>query len=54
VTPDERAPFHLWSFRFLRHDGALGSCPVTRDGKAATCGFSVDLIKGALDDGRPC
>jgi hypothetical protein len=27
---------------------------ISRDGKAATCDFSVDLIKGALDGGRPC
>jgi hypothetical protein len=37
----------------LKRAGSL-SCSVTRDGKAATCDFSVDLIKGALDDGRPC
>lgn len=29
-------------------------CSITVDRKNASCDFSVDLIKGALDDGRPC
>jgi hypothetical protein len=37
----------------LKRAGSL-SCSITRDGKTATCDFSVDLIKGALDGGRPC
>ena len=37
----------------LKRAGAL-SCSITKDGKTATCDFSVDLIKGSLDDGRPC
>jgi hypothetical protein len=37
----------------LKRAGAL-SCSTTTDGKNATCDFSVDVIKGALDDGRPC
>ena len=37
----------------LKRAGLL-SCSITKDGKAATCDFSVDLIKGALDGGRPC
>jgi hypothetical protein len=37
----------------LKRAGSL-SCSMTGDRKAATCDFSVDLIKGGLDDGRPC
>ena len=37
----------------MKRAGAL-VCSVTRDGRNATCDFSIDLIKGALDSGRPC
>jgi hypothetical protein len=37
----------------MKRAGAL-MCSVTRDGRNATCDFSVDLLKGVLDDGRPC
>ena len=37
----------------LKRVGSLG-CSITKDGKAATCDFSVDLIRGSLDGGRPC
>jgi len=37
----------------MKRAGAL-VCSVTRDGLAATCDFSIDLIKGALDSGKPC
>jgi hypothetical protein len=37
----------------MKRAGML-TCSVTRDGRSATCDFSVDLIKGALDGGRPC
>jgi len=37
----------------LRRAGSL-SCSIAKDGKTASCDFSVDLIKGALGDGRPC
>ena len=37
----------------MKRAGAL-TCSITRDGRSATCDFSVDLIKGALDGGRPC
>lgn len=37
----------------MKRAGSL-TCSITRDGKSATCDFSVDLIKGVLDGGRPC
>lgn len=37
----------------LKRAGAL-SCSITGDGKNASCDFAIDMIKGALDDGRPC
>ena len=37
----------------LKRAGAL-SCSITADGKTAACDFAIDMIKGALDDGRPC
>ena len=37
----------------MKRAGAL-TCSITRDGRQATCDFSVDLIKGTLDGGRPC
>ncbi len=37
----------------MKRAGAL-TCSVSRDGRSATCDFSVDLLKGPLDDGRPC
>jgi hypothetical protein len=30
------------------------SCSLARNGKAATCDYAIDLVKGALADGRPC
>jgi hypothetical protein len=33
--------------------GAL-SCSLAKSGKDATCDFSLDLIKGALESGRVC
>ena len=29
-------------------------CSVSRDGRSASCDFSIDLIQGTLDDGQPC
>lgn len=37
----------------MKRAGAL-VCTVSRDGRNATCDFSVDLINGVLDSGRPC
>ena len=37
----------------LKRAGAL-VCSVTRNRRTATCDFSIDLINGALDSGRPC
>lgn len=37
----------------IKRAGPL-SCSLSRDGRAASCDFSVDLRKGALDEGRPC
>jgi hypothetical protein len=37
----------------LKRAGAL-SCSITADGKNASCDFAIDMITGALDDGRPC
>jgi hypothetical protein len=37
----------------MKRAGSL-TCGVTRDGRSATCDFSVDLINGALAGGRPC
>ena len=37
----------------MKRAGPL-SCSMSKDGKNASCDFSVDLIKGALDQGRPC
>ena len=39
--------------RKIKQVGKL-SCSLAGNGKDATCDFSLDLIKGALDDGRPC
>lgn len=37
----------------IKRAGAL-SCSLSKDGRSASCDFSVDLLKGVLDDGRPC
>jgi len=37
----------------MKRAGAL-MCSLSRDGRTATCDFSIDLINGALDSGRPC
>jgi hypothetical protein len=37
----------------LKRAGAL-RCSISANGRTATCDFSIDLIKGALADGRPC
>ena len=37
----------------IKRAGAL-SCSLSRDGRSASCDFSVDLLKGRLDAGRPC
>lgn len=37
----------------IKRAGPL-SCSLSRDGRSATCDFSVDLRHGALDEGRPC
>ena len=37
----------------MKRAGAL-MCSVSRDGRSATCDFSVDLINGVLDGGRAC
>jgi hypothetical protein len=37
----------------MKRAGAL-MCSLSRDGRTATCDFSIDLITGALDSGRPC
>ena len=37
----------------MKRIGAL-MCSVSRDGRNATCDFSLDLTKGVLDAGRPC
>ena len=37
----------------LKRAGGL-TCSVTRDGRNATCDFSVDLAEGELAAGRPC
>jgi hypothetical protein len=29
-------------------------CSIAANGREASCDFSVDLIRGRLDDGRPC
>ena len=39
--------------RKIKQVGKL-SCSLAGNGKDATCDFSLDLIKGALDEGRPC
>jgi hypothetical protein len=38
--------------RMKRAGGLM--CSVSRDGRNATCDFSVDLINGTLEGGRPC
>lgn len=37
----------------MKRAGAL-TCSISRDGRNATCDFSVELIKGTLDSGRAC
>lgn len=37
----------------LKRAGSL-MCSLNADGRSASCDFSVDLLKGTLDDGRPC
>lgn len=37
----------------IKRAGPL-SCSLARNGKDATCDFSLDMIKGALDQGRAC
>jgi hypothetical protein len=37
----------------LKRAGAM-TCTLSTDGKRAACDFSLDLMKGALDTGRPC
>lgn len=37
----------------MKRAGAL-TCSLSRDGRAAACDFSVDLLNGVLDNGRPC
>ncbi len=37
----------------IKEAGQL-SCSLARNGKAATCDFAIDLVKGVLDGGRPC
>ena len=37
----------------LKRAGPL-SCSLSRDGRSASCDFSVNLLDGKLDDGRPC
>ena len=37
----------------MKRAGAL-TCSVSRDGRNATCDFSIDLINGMLDGGRAC
>ena len=37
----------------IKRAGPL-ACSLARNGKNATCDFSVDLLQGALADGRPC
>lgn len=37
----------------LKRAGAL-ACSLAKDGRSAACDFSVDLIKGTLDEGRAC
>ena len=37
----------------MKRAGAM-LCSIAANRKSASCDFSVDLIKGVLDDGRPC
>jgi hypothetical protein len=37
----------------LKRAGSL-ACSLNADGRGAVCDFSIDLVKGTLDDGRPC
>jgi hypothetical protein len=37
----------------IKRAGSL-SCSLAKNGRDATCDFSLDLIKGALDSGRTC
>jgi hypothetical protein len=37
----------------LKRAGAM-TCSISADGRRASCDFSLDLINGALDAGRPC
>jgi hypothetical protein len=37
----------------IKRAGLL-SCSLGKNGKDATCDFSLDLVKGALDSGRAC
>lgn len=37
----------------LKKARALG-CSLSKDGRSATCDFSIDLLKGTLNEGRPC
>jgi hypothetical protein len=37
----------------MKRAGAL-NCSLSRDGRSASCDFSIELRKGVLDGGRPC
>ena len=37
----------------IKRAGPL-ACSLARNGKAATCDYAIDLVNGALADGRPC
>jgi hypothetical protein len=37
----------------LKRAGPL-ACSLSRNGRSASCDFSIDLLKGALDEGQPC
>lgn len=37
----------------IKRAGSL-ECALAANGRTASCDFSVDMVRGALDDGRPC
>jgi hypothetical protein len=39
--------------KMIKRAGRL-ACSIERDGKNATCDFSINLTNGSLADGRPC
>lgn len=39
--------------RKIKRAGSL-ACSVGKNGKDASCDFAVDLVKGAIANGRPC